>query len=382
MEFSNRAKQMKGSATLLWDMKVKEAMKLDAGVINLTIGQPDFDTPEFLSQSIKAVSNKIGVNRYANTQGEPELRKILTNILERKKGVEYDENEIIWTSSKEALFLAISVLVGKGDEVVLLSPCWPTYGEVVNYCDGRAVYVSTDRNFHPVAEEIEKVVNERTKAIIINSPNNPSGAVYGKEEIAKIAKIAKDHDLVVISDEVYSSILFDGGRHISISKLGGMKERTVIIEGFSKGLSVPGFRAGYAAGAKEIIGKMRDLKSNISGNSDSLMQYAIIDALSGGLGAYFEFEKKLSGSFEKRREYFLSRLRIPGLIAPQGAFYLFVPIPAKGAGSMEFCGAMLKKKIGITPGIFFQQEGYARISFAVKEEKLKIAADILQNEYE
>ncbi|MFA6096542.1 MAG: aminotransferase class I/II-fold pyridoxal phosphate-dependent enzyme [Candidatus Paceibacterota bacterium] len=381
MEFSDRAKQMKGSATLFWDMKVKEAMKLDASVINLTIGQPDFDTPEFLSQAIRAVSGKTGVNRYANTQGEPELRKILADILKQKKDVEYDESEIIWTSSKEAIFLAVSVLVGKGDEVILLSPCWPTYGEVVNYCDGKAVYVGTDRNFHPVAEEIEKAVNERTKVIIINSPNNPSGAVYGEQEIAKIAKIAKDHDLIVISDEVYSSILFDGGKHISIARLEGMKERTIIIEGFSKGLSVPGFRAGYAAGAKEIIGKIRDLKSNISGNSDSLMQYAIIDSLSNGLEAYFEFEKKLKESFEKRRNFFISHLSIPGSIAAQGAFYLFAPIPSKVSGSMEFCGTMLEKKIGITPGIFFQKEGYARISFAVKEEKLKIAADILQNEY-
>lgn len=378
MKFSKRAEHMQGSATLLWDMKVKEESKKNADIINLTVGQPDFDTPEFFSEAIRKVSGMKGVNRYANTQGEAGLRKAVAEILQNKKGVSYGEGEVIWTSSKEAIYLAISVLAGPGDEIIVLTPSWPTYGEVICYCDAKPVYVGTDQNFHIDTGKIEKAVTERTKMMIINSPNNPTGAVYRRDEIEKIADIAKKNDLTVISDEVYGSIVYDGRENYSIAKEDGMKERTVIIEGFSKSISIPGFRAGYAAGPKKIIEKMRDLKSNISGNSDSLMQYAMLEVLTEKYSEYLEFEKRLKESFEKRRNYFASRLDVGGSILPEGAFYLFMPIPDKQEKSLNFCEEALKKGVGITPGIFFQKEGYVRISYAITEEKLKKAANILK----
>lgn len=383
MLFSKRTQEIKGSPTVMWDMRVRKFMLENPGVINLTVGQPDFDMPEYLKNSIEKSLETAGVNKYANPQGEENLRKLLVRFLKKSGNLNYSPEEVIWTSAKEALSLVLSALVDEGDEVVIITPCWPTYIDLVKYYGGKPVLVETNENFHLKCDAIESTITTRTKAIILNTPNNPTGAVYTQKELERLSEIILKKEIYAISDEVYRTIVFDGRVHKSISAFAGMKERTIVIDGFSKSLAVPGLRIGFAAGPEKIIKKMKELKSNVSGNSDSLLQFAMIHAFENHGEALGFFIEESRSSFEKRGRILSDALKKSGVefVKPEGTFYIFVELPEKMKNSVEFAEVALNKGLGITPGVFFQKEGYARISFATSEEKIKKAAEILSKLY-
>lgn len=347
-------------------------------VVDLTLGDPDVQP---LDQIKKAACDAIitGKTRYSANAGLPELRQKIGDCLTAEYGIQADPfSEIIVTvGGMEALFLTFAALIDEGDEVIIPAPYYVNYVQMVRMCGGIPVLVNTYEKdgFQMTEQQLREAVTEKTVAIVLNSPGNPSGITIDSKMLDAVAEIAQEHDLVVISDEVYRTLLYDGRMHDSIITRSGMQERTVLIDSISKRFSMTGYRVGYAIGPAELIASMTKMQENVCACAPLPSQYAAIEAYSSCTEA-----EDIRNIFEKRRDFLVSALNeIEGLhcFKPAGTFYLFVNISESGMNCVDFAYALLEKQhVAIVPAVAYGEaySDYIRIAFTLEIDKLREAA--------
>jgi aspartate aminotransferase len=351
-------------------------------VISFAAGEPDFHTPEHIKRAGKTAIDD-DKTYYTPASGIVELKEQVLRKLDSDNNLHYEMDQVsINSGAKHSVFNVLFVIAEEGDEVIVPAPYWVSYSEMVRICSATPVFVDTDEEsgFKLTPGLLKKALTANTRAILLNSPCNPTGAVYSRDELFALAEILEEKDIVVISDEIYEKILYDGNTHTSIAQYSGkMKAKTVVINGMSKAYSMTGWRIGYAAGPKEIIGAVNKLQGHTSGNPVSISQWASVDGLKQGTS----FVGEWVGEFSKRRDYIVSELNsIDGIscTTPGGAFYVFPNIKALlgrsfGSstikGSVEFAYYLLENgHIALVPGEAFGAEGYMRISFATSMDNI------------
>lgn len=337
------------------------------GVISLGVGEPDFVTPWHIREA-SVYALETGYTMYTSNFGLPELRKAISAYLSKRFAVEYDyTNEILVTiGASEAVDISLRAILELGDEVLIPEPCYVSYKPCVELAGGVAVSIPTtaENEFRVTAQEIEKHISNRTKALIISYPNNPTGAIMREEDLLPIAALAIKHDLLVISDEIYAELTYDG-EHVCFSALPGMKDRTILINGFSKAFAMTGWRVGYVAAHQEFIKQMVKIHQYGILCAPVMGQMAAIEALNKGLPEV----EKMKESYNQRRNLVVARLRDIGLevFEPKGAFYVFPSIKKTGFTSEEFAEKLLAEhKVAVVPGNAFGEsgEGFVRLSYA------------------
>ena len=346
-------------------------------VISLGVGEPDFLTPWHIRQTGIDYLEK-GATRYTANAGLAELRKEISAFYSRKYSVDYDyKSEIVVTvGGSEGIDMCLRSLITSGDEVLVVEPSFVCYRPIVEMCGGVPVSLVTraENNFRLTASEIENAVTDRTKLLILPYPNNPTGAIMRKEDLEDIAKVIIKHNLLVLSDEIYSELTYGNQRHVSIASIEGMKERCVVINGFSKTYSMTGWRLGYALGPEPIIKQMTKLHQYAIMSAPTNSQWAAIEALSNGDS---DIEKMLS-DYDMRRRFTVKAFRDIGLdcFEPEGAFYVFPCIKSTGLSSEEFCERLImSKRVAVVPGNAFGEcgEGYIRVSYCYSIDNIKEA---------
>ncbi|KYO64510.1 pyridoxal phosphate-dependent aminotransferase [Thermovenabulum gondwanense] len=393
MFLSEKAKGISPSPTLAVDSKAKQMKSEGYDVIGFGAGEPDFDTPSFIkSSAIKAINE--GFTKYTPVGGIPELKKAIADIFNEELGLTYKPGEIIVSNgAKQCLYNALYCLVNPGDEVLIPHPYWVSYPELVKLCGGTPVFVPTYEkdDFKMKKDVIEPLITSKTRVIVVNSPNNPTGSVYSKKELEDIAELAIRYNLFIISDEIYDKLIYDGEKHISIATLGKeVFNRTLIVNGVSKAYSMTGWRIGYAAGPEEIVKAMTDFQSHTTSNPNSIAQKAALEALTNP-----ERKQAISSmveEFSKRRDYMVERInQIPGLscIKPKGAFYVMMNITKtfgkkiKGFeinNSTDFAQKLLENyMVAVVPGIAFGTEDFVRLSYATSLKNIEKGIDRIEN---
>lgn len=375
INLSRRIKELKSSPTLAFDAKVKRMKKEGIDVVNLTAGEPDFSTPDFIKTAAKAAIDD-NFSYYTPVSGYEDLRAAIAQKLLLENNIKYDPTEIIvGVGSKQILYLAFQALCEKGDEVIIPIPTWSTYIEQVKLTGAKPVLVKLNSPFKLKAQDIQKHLTAKTKAILFNSPSNPTGAVIDKKELMVIADLAVKKNIFIITDEVYEKIIFQG-KHVSIASLNSkIKEQTMTINGFSKAYAMTGWRVGYGAGPKKVIDVMSALTSQMTSSTSSISQRAALAALSCPKKEI----DKMVGEFKKRREFVaeeLAKIVQISFTKPEGAFYFFINIKKllgrKYKTSDDWTITLLEKgKVGLIPGDAFCYPGYVRMSFAASINNLK-----------
>lgn len=344
-------------------------------VVSFTVGEPDFLTPKnIVNAAIRALEN--GEHKYTPNAGILPLREAVSESLRASHNLTYkaDGEVIITAGGMEALMLLMMTVLDPGDEVILCDPCWTNYSRQVELVGAVPKFVSVyaEDNFNFKPEALEAAITPKTKAFLINSPANPTGGIASEKQLRALAEIAVKHDLYVISDEVYSRLLYAGNKAVSIATFPGMKERTIVVNSFSKTYAMTGWRVGFAAGPEEIIRTMVKLQENVAACVNSAAQYGALAALTEPQDAVEEMVK----TYAKRREIIIQEFAsIPGLkcFTPQGAFYAFVDISETGMKAVDFATALLKEqRVIVVPGHAFGQDSdrYVRLSFATSEDNI------------
>ena len=349
--------------------------------ISLGVGEPDFDTPWHIREE-GIYSLEKGRGHYTSNAGLVELRKEICNYLERRFGLHYrfDKETLVTIGGSEAIDVALRVMLDPGDEVLLPQPSYVSYEPCVLMAGGRPVVIELkeEDEFKLTADEIRNACTDRTKILVLPFPNNPTGSVMSREELAPIAEVVKEKDLFVISDEIYAELTY-GGKHVSIAEFDGMKDRTVVINGFSKSYAMTGWRLGYACGPENIIRQMTKLHQFSIMCAPTTSQYAAIEALKNG-DADVEM---MCDAYDKRRRFILHEFRRMGLpcFEARGAFYVFPCIKSLGMTSEEFATKLLmEEKVAVVPGTAFGDcgEGFLRVSYAYSIEKIKVALERIE----
>ena len=344
--------------------------------ISLGVGEPDFQTPWHIRETAIHSLEK-GRTKYTANAGLKELRKTITQYAERKYNLHYDIDEVLVTvGGSEAIDLAIRALIEPGDEVIIPEPCYVSYEPITTLVGGVPVHISTkeENDFRVTAEEIANAITDKTKILVLSYPNNPTGAALNHDDLTKIVEVLKDKDIIVLSDEIYAELVYTEQRHESIASFDGMKEKTIVINGFSKTFSMTGWRLGYAMGPKELIQIMTKIHQSCIMAAPTTSQYAAISALNH----CDDDVEKMREEYNRRRRYCVRKLNEMGLktFEPRGAFYVFPNISKSGMSSEEFCEKLLKEKeVAIIPGTAFGEsgEGFARISYAYSIDHLREA---------
>lgn len=348
------------------------------GVISLGVGEPDFPTPWAIRRSAITALEK-GRTVYTANSGLMELRKSICGYVKKKINVEYDPaSELIVTvGGSEAIDLGIRALVNPGDEVLIVEPCFVCYSPIVTLTGGVPVIIETkaEDGFKLTAEALAEKITSRTKLLILPFPNNPTGAVMTRSELAPIADILRDTNIMVLSDEIYSELTY-GGRHVSIAELDGMKERTLLVNGFSKAFAMTGWRLGYIAGPAPIIKQMLKIHQYAIMCSPTVSQYAAVEAMTSCDGEV----AKMVNEYNIRRRWLVNALNETGLSCfdPKGAFYVFPSIKSTGLTSQKFSEELLyRHNVAVVPGDAFGEcgEGYIRISYAYSLKHLMEAVE-------
>ena len=358
--------------------RARQLQQEGVNVINLGSGDPDFDTPQHIQDAgIDAIRK--GFTHYVNSKGTPEIRKAIAAKFLHDDGLHYDENkEIIATASgKVALYISLAALVEPGDEVLVLEPAWVSYRPIVQLLGGVPVGVSLNfaDNYLVTDEIIEQYITSKTKAIILNSPNNPTGRVLSDSEFNSIARIAKKYDLWVITDDIYEKIIYDGKRQKTFAAMPAMQERTIVLNGMSKAFAMTGWRMGYLAGPAAIVEQILKVQQHLVTCAASFTQVAGAAALDKG----YECVNKMVAEYDKRRKTITAALnQIPGVRCPlpEGAFYLFPHVDYKGMKSFELAQYLLDTAhVAVTPGVAFGEagEGCIRLTYATSMENLQEA---------
>lgn len=382
MILSRKAQNISPSITLAITANAKKMKKEGIDVISFGAGEPDFDTPSNIKAAAIEAINK-GYTKYTASSGIIELKEAVIKKLHRDNNLNYNTNQIIIScGAKQALSDTFMAILNPGDEVIVPVPYWVTYPELVKLSGGVPVYAkcSKDNGFKYDFNKIEKIVSEKTKAIIINSPNNPSGSVYTKDELEKLAEFAKKHDLIIISDEIYENLIYGNTKHISIASLSDdAYKRTVVINGVSKSYSMTGWRIGYAAASEDIIKLMSSIQSHTTSNPSSISQYAALEALNGDQSTV----PMMRNEFLKRRDYMVKKINSIKDIScskPEGAFYVLIDISKLFnkkisnniiKGSVDFSKYLLdEEKVAVIPGAGFGIDNYVRLSYATSMENI------------
>lgn len=367
MKLASRVNQVTPSLTLAIDSLAKEMKKNGEDVCSFSAGEPDFDTPTHIRAAAKKALDE-GKTRYGPAAGEAGLRKAIAEKLLRDNQLAYNaDNVIVTNGGKQSLYNLIMALIEAGDEVIIPAPYWLSYPEMVTLAGGTSVIVNTslENHYKITPEQLEAAITPKTKLFVLNSPSNPTGIVYTPEEIAALAKIVVEKDILVVSDEIYEKILYDGAIHRSIASFGPeIFQRSIISNGFAKAFSMTGWRVGYIAGPVEIVKAMTKIQSHSTSNVCTFAQYGAIAALESSQDCIEEMVK----AFSQRRQYILERVRsLPGLNCPtpNGAFYVFIDISQTGLKSRDFCQKLLEtQKVAAIPGIAFGADDCIRLSYA------------------
>lgn len=367
MKLASRVNQVTPSLTLAIDSLAKEMKKNGEDVCSFSAGEPDFDTPIHIKAAAKKALDE-GKTRYGPAAGEPGLRKAIAEKLLRDNQLAYNaDNVIVTNGGKQSLYNLIMALIEAGDEVIIPAPYWLSYPEMVTLAGGTSVIVNTslENHYKITPEQLEAAITPKTKLFVLNSPSNPTGIVYTPEEIAALAKIVVEKDILVVSDEIYEKILYDGAIHRSIASFGPeIFQRSIISNGFAKAFSMTGWRVGYIAGPVEIVEAMTKIQGHSTSNVCTFAQYGAIAALESPQDCIEEMVK----AFSQRRQYILERVRsLPGLNCPtpNGAFYVFIDISQTGLKSRDFCQKLLEtQKVAAIPGIAFGADDCIRLSYA------------------
>lgn len=379
LTLSATARGVAPSATLKLNAAVAQMKSEGVPVLSLGAGEPDFDTPEHIRKAAIEALNT-GKTRYTDVSGIPQLRQAIADHILAQKGLRYDARQIIvGAGAKQVLYHALQAILNPGDEVVLPSPYWVSYTEMIRMAGGVPVFVNTDpaNFFLPTPEQMAAAITSRTKAMILNSPNNPTGAVWPRELIVAAMELAKQHDFWVVSDEIYEALVYDGMEHISPASISeDAYSRTIVISGFSKSYAMTGWRIGYGSGPRMVIAAMAALQSHATGNVNSIAQYAALAALQGPQDCV----QQMKQSFERRRSLMLDCVKNAGLTAsihPQGAFYLLLDIRSAIGKSLDgktitddltFSELLLAHSfVAVVPGSPFGAPGFMRLSYAAAD---------------
>ncbi|MHC5613109.1 MAG: pyridoxal phosphate-dependent aminotransferase [Nostoc sp.] len=381
MKLAARVSQVTPSLTLAIAAKAKALKAEGIDVCSFSAGEPDFDTPAHIkTAAVKALDE--GKTKYGAAAGEPKLREAIAHKLKIDNGLDYNsENVLVSNGGKHSLYNLIVALIDPGDQVIIPAPYWLSYPEMVTLAGGVSVIVPTDATtgYKITPEQLRKAITPKTKLFILNSPSNPTGMVYTPDEIKALAKVIVDADILVVSDEIYEKILYDGAEHISIGSLGKeIFDRTLISNGFAKAYSMTGWRLGYLAGPVEIIKAASTIQGHSTSNVCTFAQYGAIAALQSPQDCVEEMRQ----AFAKRRQVMLERLNaIPGLstASPDGAFYLFPDISKTGLKSLEFSDALLEEhQVAVIPGIAFGADDNIRLSYATDMATIEKGMDRLE----
>ena len=376
MIYSHKAEAVNPSATLAIDSKAKKMKAEGINVIGFGAGEPDFDTPKHIKESaIKAIQD--GFTKYTPASGTLELKEAVCRKLKKDNGIEFKACEIVISNgAKHSLLNAFQAVLNPGDEVILPVPYWVSYPEMIKLADGKIVYLETREQdgFKFSTQQLLGKITNRTKILVLNSPSNPTGMVYSKDELIKIAEIVVEKGLIVISDEIYEELIYDGLKHTSIASLGEkIKEQTILVNGLSKAYSMTGWRIGYTASNQEIAEIMSNIQSHATSNPNSIAQKASVTALDGSKQDIV----MMRNEYLKRRDYMVERINsISGIscLKPQGAFYVMMNVSR--LFEKEFRGTIIKNsevfaelllenaKVAVVPGSGFGIEGYVRLSYA------------------
>ncbi len=377
------------SPTLAIDSKFKEMKANGEDVVGFGAGEPDFDTPDYICEAaIAAIKN--GQTRYTPAAGTMELRKAVADKFKRENGLDYAPSQIVVSNgAKHSLVNAFMAICDPGDEVIVPTPYWVSYGEMIKIADGVPVFLKTEEkdHFKATAAEYEELITDKTKAILINSPSNPTGMIYTEEELRAIADVAVKHNLYVVSDEIYEHLIYEG-KHVSIASFNDkIKDLTIVINGVSKTYAMTGWRIGFAAANPQIAKAMSALQSHAASNPNSIAQAAAVAALNGGLESVNEMKK----AFVERRDYMVDAINsIDGVscIKPNGAFYIMMNITElfgkeicgiKVNNADEFCDAFLSKAgVAVVPGTGFGAPGYVRWSYATSMDNCRAGMERLK----
>ena len=385
---STRIGVLSDSLTIAITTLARELKASGKDILSFSAGEPDFGTPQVIRQAAIDAINE-GNSGYTAVPGTPEVLKAVQTKLKRDNNLEYDTSDIITNvGAKHSLFNLFQALINHGDEVIIPAPYWVTYPEIVKYSGGVPVIIETDdkSEFKVTPEQLKNAITDKTKVFILNTPSNPTGSIYTKEDLEGLAEVLKGTNVLVCSDEMYEKIIYDGLKFTSVASISeDMYKRTITINGLSKSVAMTGWRFGYmATPIKELTSVIKKLQSQSTSNINSITQKAAIPAL---LGEADEDIEMMRQAFERRRNIAIEMLsKIEGLsvVKPSGAFYLYVNFKTISNDSVEFCKKLLADKgVATVPGIGFGTEGYLRFSFATDEksiiEGINRIADFVKN---
>jgi len=382
MKLSSRAKSVSPSLTLAITAKAKKMKASGIDVIGFGSGEPDFDTPDHIkSAAIKAIQQ--GFTKYTAESGTDELKKAICDKFYKDNGLTYSPSQIVVScGAKHSLYNIIQAVCEKGDEVIIPSPYWLSYPEMVRLAGAKPVFIKTDDSsgFRISMPDLKKAITKKTKILIINSPSNPTGSIYAKEELKEIGKITAEKGILIISDEIYEKIIFDGNSHVSIAALGeDIFKNTVVVNGVSKSFAMTGWRIGYLASPdNELVTAIKNIQSHSTSNPASISQMAALEGLENSGTAIDEMRNE----FEKRRNYMVERInKIKGLscLKPEGAFYIFCRIHKTGLSSMEVSDRLLNEAmVAVVPGKVFGSDAHIRLSFATSMDNIKKGIDRIE----
>jgi aspartate aminotransferase len=370
---AKRARDIEPSSTLAITARAKKMRKDGLDVVNFAAGEPDFDTPQYIKEA--AISSiEEGFTKYTPSSGIGELKAAIQKKLKSDNNLDYELEQIVVScGAKHSLFNIIQVLVDKGEEVIIPSPYWVSYLEMVKFAQGKPVIIKAEKkdSFKLSALALSKNITKKSKLLILNSPSNPAGYIYTKKELEALAEVCVKNKLFVISDEIYEKLIYGNNRHVSIASLNkDIYRLTFVVNGVSKAYSMTGWRIGYLAGDKEIVEATARLQDHSTSCPSSISQKAALAALSSP----DEFIDKMRLEFESRRNLMLAGLDKLGLeyIKPEGAFYVFVDISKTKMPSWDFCNKFLEEKyVAAIPGGAFGNDNYVRFSFATSPEQIE-----------
>lgn len=367
---SKRGGNCKGSATLAITAKAAQLKKKGKDVINFGAGQPDFEPSNKLIESVIKSVHTSGNAKYTPASGLPELKQKIVEKFKVDNNIEYNISNIsINVGAKHSIYNILQAIVNDDDEVIVIKPYWVSYPEMIKLSGGKPVFVECDSEYKIIIDNIKEVISDKTKAIIINSPSNPSGATISKKDLERIGKLALENEFYIISDEIYEKITYDS-EHFSIASFSEkLKQITFTVNGMSKSHAIPGWRLGYIGGPSNAIKAINNIQSHSTSNPCSLIQLSAID----NINESSEFISKAVDSFKERREYIvdaLNKIKDISCPIPNGAFYVFVKIPDQD--DWKFCNELLDEKfVACVPGSEFGMQGHIRLSYATSLDDIK-----------